>query len=512
MKTSTISGLSQRCISFLGSHRCFVLILVVFVLEAAWIALSGRYPMAFDEDFHLGLIRLYSDHLSPFLAAQPASADVFGAVSRDPSYLYHYLMSFPYRLISLLTDNQTLQVLFFRAINISLFTAALPLYRQLLLKTSASTALVNSCLAVFVLIPIVPLLAAQINYDNLLLPLTALALLLTVTISEELQRSRQLNLKKSLYLLAVLLSTCLVKYAFLPMALVIGAYLLIRLKQTYPHWRQFQLSLGRGYRVMTGRSRWLLLIILVLASGLFVQRYGVNLVHYQRPVADCSQVLGEQRCLSYAPWARDHRLAAIKDPAAVTTNPLVFTADWFYGMWLRTFFAVDGPATNFQTRGPFVIPAFGAIVFTLSGTVAFLVYHKRIFNRYNSRVLWLFIAVSAGYVAVLWLDGYQSFVQAGQTVALNGRYLLPVMPLFLLLCAIGLNESLHHRRQLKLAVATTGLICMLWGGGALTYILRSNDAWYWHSQPVYSSNHAVQHVLGPITPGYHDPTAFMGRN
>ncbi|HXE10103.1 MAG TPA: hypothetical protein VN554_01620, partial [Verrucomicrobiae bacterium] len=119
------SSLARRTGAILGSRRFFWVILALFVIQAAWIALSGLYPMAFDEDFHLGIIRLYAHHISPFWAGQPPGADAFGAVARDPSYLYHYLMSFPYRLSGLFTHDQTLQILWLRAINIALFTAGL---------------------------------------------------------------------------------------------------------------------------------------------------------------------------------------------------------------------------------------------------------------------------------------------------------------------------------------------------------------------------------------------------
>ena len=122
-----------------------------------------------------------------------------------------------------------------RFINIGLFAAALPLYRRLLLKTGASRALVNLCLAIFVLIPVVPLLAAQINYDNLLLPMTAISLLLAVSLGQELRRTRRLNLKTLLWLAIIVTLTCLVKYAFLPILLVIGAYLTVLLCWTYPN-------------------------------------------------------------------------------------------------------------------------------------------------------------------------------------------------------------------------------------------------------------------------------------
>lgn len=505
------AGFTAKLTAFIASRRFFAVIMVFFLLEAAWIALSGRYPMAFDEDFHLGIIRIYAHHLNPFWTRQPADADMFGAVVRDPSYLYHYLMSFPYRLMAVFTSGQTVQVLWLRFIDIGLFAASLPLYRRLLLKTGASRAVAHACLAIFILIPIVPLLAAQINYDNLLLPLTAATLLLTVDIGEEMKRTKRLNVKLLLSLTALGLLACLVKYAFLPIAVAIAVYLLVRFRQTYSSWRKFYRSLGFGFTLMTRRTRWLLLAAVVLAAGLFVQRYGVNLVRYHQPIPDCSQVLSVRQCSAYAPWVRDHNLAAAKS-ATASTSPLIFTADWFYGMWLRTFFAVDGPATDFQTRGPLVVPAISAIAFISIGAAAALLYAKRLLARYNGRVLWLFIAASAGYVGLLWLDGYQSFLKVGQATAINGRYLLPIMPLFLLICGLGWNELLRGRQTLKLAFAAAALLCMVGGGGALTYILRSNDAWYWNAQPVYDANHAVQKVLGPVTPGYRDQTQFLGKN
>src|SRR5438270_1670989 len=156
----------QRMGALLASRKFYWAILGVFVLEAAWIAASGRYPMAFDEDFHLGIIRLYAHHLGPFWAGQPESADRFGAVARDPSYLYQYLMSFPYRLINVFTHDQTIQIVILRVLNIGLFASGLVLYRRLFLKTGISRPVVHACLLVFVLLPIVPLLAGQINYDN----------------------------------------------------------------------------------------------------------------------------------------------------------------------------------------------------------------------------------------------------------------------------------------------------------------------------------------------------------
>src|SRR5665213_1904608 len=139
----TNSSFAGRCMAALGSPRFFNVILALLVLQAGWIALTGLYPMAFDEDFHLGIIRLYAHHLSPFWSSQPQGANMFGAVARDPSYLYQYLMSFPYRLISLFTRDQTIIVIWLRFINIGLFAGGLALFRRVLLKMGVGRAIVH---------------------------------------------------------------------------------------------------------------------------------------------------------------------------------------------------------------------------------------------------------------------------------------------------------------------------------------------------------------------------------
>lgn len=485
---------TKRILRFIGSKWFFYLVVVGLILQAGWIALSGRYPMAFDENFHLGIIKLYAHHLSPFWNGQTPATDALGPVTRDPSYFYQWLMSFPYRLGGSITA--------LRLINIGLFAAALPLYRRLLLKTGASRALVHFCLALFVLVPVVPLLAAQINYDNLLLPLTALALLLTLNFDEQLAR-RRLNLTALLELALVVSLSCLTKYAFLPIALAIAVYLLVRLGRTY--------GSRRGGLVHSLKTTWLLILLVVGAFGLLAERYGVNLLRYHQPVPSCEQVLSERQCSQYGPWQRDHQYTLHK-PSNATTSPLVFNADWFYSMWLRLFFAVDGPTTQFQTRGPLIMPGMGAIGFASAALVATLASLRPLWRRYDGRVLWLFAGVMAAYVAALWLDEYRSFLRTGQPVALNGRYLLPVLPLLMVILALGTTVYLKSRLKLKMTLAAAVLLSMLWGGGALTYILRSNDAWYWSNSPLKGANQTIRSAIGPVVPGYYSPTEFMGRH
>lgn len=489
---------SPQIVACLGSHRFFWGIVVFFVLQAAWIALSARYPMAFDEEYHLGLIRLYADHLSPFWTAQPPGADIYGAVVRDPSYLFHYLMSFPYHFISAITSSLMIQVMFLRALNIALFAGGLVVFRQLLLRAGASPAMAHVCLLLFILIPVAPFLAAHINYDNALILLTGLLLLLAVNFVQGLKQ-RHINLQLLLGVFATGMVMTLVKYAALPIFAAVVLYLLVM------WWRNRQAA---QWQRIKGRAGTVLVLVTLVSGGLFAERYGVNLVRYHTPVPDCGQVLSTEQCLNYSPWRRNHNMS-LRKAADTEYSPLYFNGEWFHGMWVRLFFTLDGAAGHYQTGRPMPVPSVSAIGFAAVSAGLFVVYAWRIFKRYDKRVLGLLAAAALSYVVILWLNGYKDHLYTGYYVAINGRYLLPVMPVLLLFGALAWREFFRKKPQLKLLVAAIAVTCMLWGGGALTFILRSQDSWYWPYPAVRPVNHVVQQALGPLTPGYDRPKQFL---
>ena len=215
--------------AFFSSKKFWYGVLIFFALQSAWLALTARYPMAFDENYHYGLIKLHANQWLPWFTHQPAAAAEFGSVVRDPSYLYHYLLSLPYRLLKPLGDTPT--ILSLRFINIGLFMAGLLLMRRVLLRLQLSPAFTHVSLAMLTLIPVVPFLAATINYDNVFVPIFAAALLLTFTIFDDFA-ARHVSAARLLALGSLLLLGCLVKYPFLPVALVLGLSVVLRAWRT----------------------------------------------------------------------------------------------------------------------------------------------------------------------------------------------------------------------------------------------------------------------------------------
>lgn len=486
--------LTKKFVTLLASRRFYHIVLVFFVVEALWFVFSALYPMAFDEEYHLGLIRIYSDHWLPFLTSQPEGADVFGAVARDPSYFFHYAMSFPYRFIALFSDNQTVQVIALRLINVAIFTTSLVLFRQVVLRLKASLAFAHLGLALFALIPIVPMLAAHISYDNLFVLATAVLLLLAFDVIDGF-KERKIAARPLVLLLVVAMLTTLVKYAALP--IVLGVFLYVAYAMVQAFWGRFR-SLGSavamGLRALSRPVVAVLVCLFVLSGVLFAQRYGVNLVRYHSPVPRCEAVLTIEQCKHYGPWARNYRLAQRNHPHEL--NIVQYVNTWWRGMHYRLFFAVNGPTHGYATRLQLPLPAGVALVLLVTSSVLVAVYWRRIF-RGNTHLALAATAIIV-YTAVLFANGYKDYLETSAAVAINGRYFVPLLLPMAVIAGQAWKHLLGRRAQLKAVLAALVLLCFLQGGGVLTFIMRSDETWDWPNQTVVNVNDAVRNVLKPI--------------
>jgi len=466
-------------------------------------ALSSRYPMAFDEAYHFGLIKIYAHHLSPWWSAQPAGGDMFGGLYRDPSYLYHWLMSFPYRLISRIFHETIGQVIALRLINVVIFASGLVVMRKLLLKATRSDALVNLALLFLVLTPVIPSLAGQINYDNLLFVVVPASLLLAVTFVERLRAKKRLDLTLLTSLAIFCLLASLVKYAFLPIFLVIIVFLLFFMYRTYRgSGRHLGQELQAAYKKLSIVMKLSLLVGLFISGAMFFERYGINTIKYHTPLPECNQVLSVQQCLSYGPWARNYSILLSKgQPGSGTVhfNTLTFSQHWTFVLYRSMFYVLNGPDSSYTVGQPLLFPALVAVLVLVAGLICLVKFRRQIFKGNPARLLLAVIIVI--YVATLWLQNYSDYLHLGQPVALQGRYLIPILaPLYLLLgVAIAWATRIH--RQAQVVLASVAVILFLQGGGIVTFIVRSDDTWYIQGSVSAKINNKVQPVVKHVVIG-----------
>jgi hypothetical protein len=507
-----LNKLAQKIVDIVGSRAFSYWIIGLFVVQALWIALTTRYPLAFDEDWHFGIIKLHAEQWLPFFDGQPLDSGRYGGLARDPSYLFHFLMSLPYRLIATVTDSLPAQVISLRLICIGMFASGLVLFRRVLDYVPTSPAIRNLIMMFFSLIPVAPLLAAQINYDNLIFPLSALSLLLCLKIVEQLRQTNRLPISLTLLFLSVIMLSGIVKYAFLPIFLSTFLIVLVVAWRTSGGLKPLFEQISIGLRRMSKLSLLGLGVLFVLSLGLFAERYVVNTLQYHTPTPECDQVLSVEECMAYGPWARNHRMASENAPLS-TGQITAYPEKWLqHTQWEMLFTITSRELPNntlyYHVGQPIPITYTLLNVITIVSLLLLIV---------NFRWLWqqpvyrLFLIISLTYVAVLFLQNFMDFLNVKQRVAVHGRYLFPILPLLMMAVVASLGRILGGLKlkfikatnvtSLKVGVAVLVLLLYLPGAGIVPYIVRSEPIWFWpQSSAARSINQTAQNILKPIIP------------
>jgi hypothetical protein len=473
---------------WLRSEWFFYAILLLFAIETAWVILTLAFPGIFDEGWHYQIIAQHAKHLSPILTSQSPDTYYLGNITYDPSFLYHYLLSLPYRLLTAFGANDTFTIIALRFINLAMVAVSLVLFRRIFFAIGASRATSHVVLLFFILIPIIPFLAAQINNDNLVIVWVALSVLLLIRWRESL-KAKQPSPLLFLWAAAAALFGAMSQYVFLPILAFVGIVLLGDLVGLA---RQ-GLSKLRLHSLM---SRWGIMSIIsfLVAAILFGASYGVNIAKYHSPVPSCDRVLTTQQCLTYYTFNRNYTAKHTNPP--VDPNPIKFTAGWLYRLYNTSFYTVLGKANAPLQVPAFPLPALTAGVLLLAGAILFAFHSCTLVKRHPDLLIALGAAVF--FTAVLWLHNYQDFIELKAKVGINGRYLLLVTPLIMIAAALALQRALRARPQVAYALLIVAFVLFLQGGGVVTYVVASDAAWWWPSPTVKQVAQTVHNIVAPL--------------
>lgn len=482
------------CLRILASRKFFVFTVILLILQALWIAVSFNYPLLWDEYYHFGLIQFYAHHLSPIIVNQPESLDLYGNVARSPKYFYHYLLSFPFRGIELITSNQVAQVILLRIVNIGIFAGALIAFRKAMLLLTPSRALVHFALFIFVLFPLTPLMAAHINYDTLQFLLAGLVLYWALRFV----RAEQFEIRWLLLIVGFGSVAAIVKYTILPVLVAVGLYLVGYI--VYKHGRNtFALALV-SWQDLPRRTMILLAMLVLVSMGLAIERFGGNVVQYGRIDPVCSQVISVERCLSFSPFKQEHTLGQSQGAAAPAPSNLIGPLHYTYKFWLRDIYkqyfttGTQLAYEYFTVPEPLKIPFTVMAVAGIVGLVCLLVASPTLIRRPEVQI----VLLSAFALALsLWIIDYEKYIRTGAPLAIQGRYLLPLFPMVMLVSLIAVHKVIPWRR-LKFGLGALVVLGMLWGGGLLPHIVQSQQEWYWQNRFIVNTNDAITKALDPV--------------
>jgi hypothetical protein len=480
-----------------GTRAFGIFVLIFYGVESVWIAFSAQYPQAFDENYHFGLIKVYSHYWLPFFAQQPPNANAFGAVAADTSYFYHYLMSFPYRFIVLFIHNQPGQVISLRLIDVVLMGVALVLFRKVLIRVGISRSLANISLLLFILIPIVPQLAAQVSYDDLFIPMTAWACLKCFDVIDDL-RAQKPSAKRLLTFLIVCFFASIVKFAFLPIFVAMVLFLIYFIYKNYKDkLSELARLYWKDYLKLKRPTKYLLCGLLIISVGLVFQRDGLDLIKYHSVEPDCSKVLSVKQCSTYSPWDYNYinhnNVASGKYVA--NDSVLLYTNNWLYRMWYRLFFAVNGitQTTSFANYPPLPLPAIAAAVVGLFGVAALIKTRKRVFS--GNPYIVVLLMISLIYCLTLFAQGYSTYKYTSILENMNGRYLLPILLPVAAVIGLAISKLLGGAKWSKAALSLVVVLMFLEGGGVISFIVRSDSNWYWDNSTVIKLNKTAHKIV-----------------
>jgi hypothetical protein len=448
-----------------ASKTFFLLVLAVSVLQNLWYVFSMQ-PNVFDEGSHLGLTAVYAHRLNPFMATQPTSLDYLGEVTRNSSYLYYYLMSWPARFIDAIIHSPTLRIILLRLISVILFTAGLIVYRKVLLRLCSSKAVVHAVLLFFILIPSVAPLGGAVS-----------GLLLLVGIN--IIGSRQLNFLDVFWLLLLGMFGTLIKFE--SSALFAPVFLYVIWDIWSKHKTKTVKLLMESYQRLASLSKIGTVVLFVIIAGLFIERPVYNLVKYHAISPACQSIISEQRCMQNYTDKRSIVFAQEKPASFNADSPYEYMLTlWIPGMITSNPRLLPWQALHIMSTLNFV--------FALGGACLVLVFLRDFLERKAYRFA---VVVLAGYVFVLVAYNYSAYVAEGQPVSITSRYLVPILPIFMVMVVQALIWLFGEHRKLLLTFGIVTLLCFTQGGGIMTSILTVPTGVLWQKHSVVRVNQSL---------------------
>jgi hypothetical protein len=132
------------------------------------------------------------------------------------------------------------------------------------------------------------------------------------------------------------------------------------------------------------------------------------------------------------------------------------------------------------------------------------VHWRTLFN--NNRYLLLIVIVVAIYLAALLYINYSDYLRYKMLLAINGRYLILILPFVFAFMATAYSltlKKLFTKKQtiVKFSLIVGVLALTLQGGGILTFAVRSDDDWYWQNPLAQTLGRSLKNSATPFIIG-----------
>jgi hypothetical protein len=447
----------QRLKNIILSNKFLPAVFVFFALQAVFYAWYIGYGIPSDETYHFGAAQYYASQpitTGPFTHNQdPSTIPTIRAIDRDPSYLFHYVLSLPLRLMQAMNLNIHNQVLGLRLINIILAILALYVLKKCLDEISNDRIIKNITLFLLTMTGMTVWLAGSINYDNL----ANLLFLLFVWISIKIIKKPSANALEKIFALTLAMAVTLTKYTFAPVVcagLLVTAIILWKVGyRPVIFWNQVK-KLFRTRQVLATIS----VVLLLFFSGLMVERIGINLLRYHALAPKCIKFFTTEQCRTNNVYNRNFRQSraytqADKNELINKFDPFGFTGQWLYTMYNTLYFQLGD--RRFESTPMTRIFAYLLAISLVAS--ALLSRQRKKIGRSTGFVLF----ISGFYLAILFLYNMDTYFSFGQQFGFQGRYLLPVLGfVYFFAITMVLNTYRNRKSSGQKAFAVSWLIVL----------------------------------------------------
>jgi hypothetical protein len=428
-------------------------IFVIFLSFTIYLSLNIKMGVSSDSWYHLRVSQKY--------------AETFGIPENGPdTYQWRDIENIPYlyfwingRLLNLNSITfQFNEVILLRFVNILYSLGALigtyllskEFFKKKSLRLLPVFLLSSTLMFVF--------LSSSINYDNLGNLFSVFSLLFFV------KAIKNKGDWKNIFLMLIILCLgTLTKFTIVPLA-----FILVLLTTIYviKNWKSYK----QNFKV---KILYLLIPLGVLiAMNLGV--YGVNLIKYHSLTPECLDVLTYDQCLENGVFVRNHVWIPEQEVhlfkmvfSGERMDPIRYTGVWIWEMTKRIV-GIMGDSSLFASD--YIIPFY--LLFLVISVITAIKYRKG----FNKESKFLGLSTLFYLLILLFVQNYATYLRQGYpTLALQGRYMFPVISSFYILFIYSLSKI--KKKWLRGAVFV-GLITLFIIGCLPFFFLNVDPNWF----------------------------------
>ncbi len=474
----------EKTKAFIGSRRFLIFIFVWFVFQAGWMSFSNRYNAPHDEASHVSSISEYSANgFSPILRLENLEDGSHYKSTYSTSYFYYYTMSVPYKVVTSLSGSKFIMLAVMRFINLVISFVGLYVLVKLLKRLMPRQPVMTNFVAfTYVCTTVYTYIAGGVSYDNMQL------LMLFASFYFFIDYFKAQRLQTIMWFILFSSLAVVTKFTSLLIVVPLFAYLLYRIVRD---WGEFNKLFKRFFiykdKIRVKNLTAFIFFILVILAVL--HRPINNIVKYGTPEPRCRQVYSLDVCLRDGLFERNYKLRNInKDTDRIN----LYT--YYFGLWINnmrnTTFGIYN-STQARDDTALIRGASWLLIFV----TPLLIYSQRK-KLAQDRTRAALISVAGIYCLILVLKNYSTYLELGAPLALQGRYILPVLP-FLYLASAIILDGVFTKKWAKGVLLTLGLFVLL-TSGLTSYILLSDDDWYFENNAVEVANDAAKNIVRPL--------------